>query len=56
MKCPICGESINKIKCRKYKLGYPVFMCIKCNKMFYEGDPSSKIIIKDGIKYYNIKA
>ena len=52
MKCLTCGFEL--IRNKKMKIGNPTYVCIKCNRYYYLGDPNSKFIIKNGIKFYNL--
>lgn len=52
MECLACGHKL--IRSKNMKIGNPVYICIKCDKYYYNGDQSSKFIIKNGITFYNL--
>ncbi len=50
--CILCNNELLSDKGRGIK--YKTLKCNKCGQIFYLGDSKSKIIIKNGIKYYNL--
>lgn len=50
--CKVCG---NRLKVSgKHGIKYHVYKCEKCGMYYFDGEKIKHIIIKDGIKYYNL--
>ena len=54
MECINCGDNLKRTKYKKGYIGYPSYICVNCKKRYYSGDTKSKLIIRDGVKFYNI--
>ena len=54
MKCIDCGGILKRIKYKKTYIEYPSYICVDCGKHYYDGKAGSKLIIKNGVKFYNI--
>lgn len=52
--CLLCGGDLNRSK--KWKVGHALYVCLKCNKYFYDGDKKSKMIYRDGTLIQNINS
>lgn len=52
----ICLKCNGKLKVAKHQgVGYPAYVCEECGQLYYMGDTKSKLIIKNGIKYLNLR-
>ena len=50
--CKACG---NRLKITtKHKINYHTYKCEKCGIYYFRGEKDKRLIIKDGIKYYNL--
>ena len=49
--CPSCGQLLLLLK---YGIGVGTYKCDKCNIFYFNGDQKKKIIIKNGIVFYNL--
>ena len=54
MKCPQCGNEL--IISRKWRINKKTYVCDKCDKYWFNEDSNRKIIIKNGMKFYNINS